>query len=75
MGDGEAKQRVQDLVQQIQEKSVELSDLEIILEDYLRERKELLREIGQLKASLWELIGDDKLPGAIHAQNRDALDT
>ncbi len=74
MSDEEAKTRVQDLVQQIQEKSVQLSDLEIILEDYLRERKELLREIGQLKASLWELIGDDKLPATMRIQNRDALD-
>ncbi len=69
----ETKTRVQELVQQIQDKSVELSDLEIILEDYQRERKELLREIGDLKASLWELIGEDKLP-AIMARNRDELD-
>ncbi|MBI5305429.1 MAG: hypothetical protein HY868_25090 [Chloroflexi bacterium] len=53
--DEEKQRAVQDLVRQIQDKSVELADLEVILEDYERERHELLREIGRLKASLWEL--------------------
>ncbi len=50
--------KTQDLVRRIQEKSLQLSDLEVILEDYGRERSELLHEIGHLKASLWDLIGD-----------------
>lgn len=58
----EIKQTQQDLVCQIQEKSVQLSDLEIILEDYKRERYELLREIGALKASLWELSAETGIP-------------
>lgn len=58
MEDGATKQRAVELIRQIQEKSVQLSDLEVILEDYERERRALLREIGNLKASLWELIGD-----------------
>ncbi len=74
MNDAETKARVAELVQQIQDKSVELSDLEIILEDYARERRELLREIGELKASLWELIGDDKVPRIMWAKQKDALD-
>ena len=59
--------KTQELVRQIQEKSVQLSDLEVILEDYERERRMLLREIVQLKASLWELIGDPGLPPPLHA--------
>lgn len=58
MPDEETRQKTQELVRQIQEKSMQLSDLDVILEDYGRERTELLREIGRLKASLWELIGD-----------------
>ncbi len=64
MPDEETKQKRQELVRQIQEKSLQLSDLEVILEDYGRERSELLREIGQLKASLWELIGDTQIPSS-----------
>ena len=62
MEDGATKQKVVELIRQIQEKSVQLSDLEVILEDYERERRALLREIGNLKASLWELIGDTGMP-------------
>lgn len=72
--DVETKQKAQDLVRQIQEKAVQLSDLEVILEDYMRERRELLREIGQLKASLWELIGDDDVPPHLHARTPSTLD-
>ncbi len=63
----ETRVKTQELVRQIQEKSVQLSDLEVILEDYERERRMLLREIVQLKASLWELIGDPGLPSPLHA--------
>ena len=62
MSDEEIKQTIQDLIRQIQEKSVQLSDLEIILEDYERERHALLREIGELKASLWELSAETGIP-------------
>jgi hypothetical protein len=73
MDDGDNKMRAQELVRQIQDKAVQLSDLEIILEDYQRERRDLLREIGQLKASLWELIGD-ALPPTLRGTTPSALD-
>lgn len=73
MEDGDKKMRAQELVRQIQDKAVQLSDLEIILDDYQRERRELLREIGQLKASLWELIGDT-VPPSIQGKPLTALD-
>ena len=74
MDEDQTRQRTRDLVQQIQEKSVQLSDLEIILEDYQRERRELLREIGQLKAAVWELIGDGEIPPPLRARPASALD-
>ena len=62
MGEDETQQTIQDLIRQIQDKSIQLSDLEVILEDYERERRELLRDIGRLKASLWELSAESGLP-------------
>jgi hypothetical protein len=62
MDDEETRETMQVLINQIQEKSVQLSDLEIVIEDYQRERQVLLREIGQLKASLWELSAEASLP-------------
>jgi polyhydroxyalkanoate synthesis regulator phasin len=61
MSDEETKQSVQDLMRQIQEKSVQLSDLEILIEDYEHERRELLRDIARLKAALWELSTEEGL--------------
>ncbi len=63
--DEEKQRAVQDLVHQIQDKSVELADLEVILEDYERERRELLREISRLKASLWELSSGTAIPSRL----------
>ncbi len=71
MIDEQARDKTVDLIQQIQDKSVQLSDLEVILEDYQRERRELLQEICRLKAALWELIGDAELPGHIRGRRPD----
>ncbi|MCL5952478.1 MAG: hypothetical protein M1132_12295 [Chloroflexi bacterium] len=67
----QAGSKMADLIQQIQDKSVQLTDLEVILEDYQRERRELLQEICRLKAALWELIGDAELPGHIRGRKPD----
>jgi hypothetical protein len=74
MQDEEIREKTQELVRQIQEKSLQLSDLEVILEDYARERTELLREIGRLKASLWELIGDTAIRPSPPAPETSAVD-
>ncbi len=74
MDDEERKVRAQELIRAIQEKAVLLSDLEVILEDYQQERKELLREISRLKASLWELSGDAEMPPSLRPPNPRALD-
>jgi hypothetical protein len=73
MEDEETKRKRQALICQIQEKSLQLADLEVILEDYQRERQELLREISRLKASLWELVGDAKMP--LHVHGKDLVES
>ncbi|MCG3141337.1 MAG: hypothetical protein HDKAJFGB_02583 [Anaerolineae bacterium] len=49
---------VQELAQQLCVKALELSDLDVMLEDYQRERAQLIQEINKLKALLWEHAGD-----------------
>ncbi len=73
MRDEETKTRVEELVRLIQEKSLQLSDLEIILEDYAHERSELLREIGRLKAALWELTGDSPIKRRSASSDQNAV--
>ncbi len=65
----ESRRKTQELISQIQDKSVQLSDLEVILDDYQRERQELLKEICRLKAALWELIGDGECARGLHVPN------
>ncbi len=74
MEDLETQHKAQDLMQQIQDKSVQLADLEVILEDYAHERQELLREIGRLKAALWELVGSRNMPPPLRRPGATALD-
>lgn len=74
MQDEETRSKAQELLKQIQEKAIQLSDLEVILEDYQQERRELLREIGRLKASLWELVGGAEPPHTLHGRSLSALE-
>ncbi len=74
MQDEGTKDQVRELVRQIQEKSLQLSDLDVILEDYSHERSQLLREIGRLKAALWELVGDAPVRPSSTAQDMGAAD-
>jgi hypothetical protein len=54
-----ARQRlIEDLQRQIQERAILLSDLEVIIEDYQRERARLLQELRSLKEGLWDLTSD-----------------
>jgi uncharacterized coiled-coil DUF342 family protein len=62
IGGEETQATIQELVRKIQDKSIQLADLYVILEDYQRERRELLHEIGELKAALWELSAEAGLP-------------
>jgi len=57
------EQVIRDLHQEIQEKSLLLSDLEVIIEDYQTERLKLLKELRALKEKWWELTaGTDPGP-------------
>ncbi len=50
--------QVEELAQQIRVKAMQLSDLDVMIEDYQHERIKLVQEIGKLKALLWEYVGD-----------------
>ena len=51
---------VEELAQQVRVKAMQLSDLDVMIEDYQHERTKLVQEISKLKALLWELVGDPK---------------
>lgn len=51
---------VTDLAQQIRVKAMQLSDLDVMIEDYQHERSKLVQDISKLKALLWEIVGDPK---------------
>ncbi|MFQ6000453.1 MAG: hypothetical protein ACE5LG_02155 [Anaerolineae bacterium] len=48
-------QVIKELQQELQAKSLMLADLELIIEDYERERSKLLKELLSLKERLWDL--------------------
>ncbi len=49
---------IQDLQREIQLRALQLSDLEVIIEDYQQERARLLDELKTLKEGLWDLTAD-----------------
>jgi hypothetical protein len=51
---------VAELAQQIRVKAMQLSDLDVMIEDYQHERMKLVQDISKLKALLWEIVGDPK---------------
>lgn len=51
----DTRQAIKDLQQELQAKSLMLADLELIIEDYERERSKLLKELISLKERLWDL--------------------
>lgn len=54
------KAKLEALQQQIQERAMRLTDLEVIIQDYQRERQRLLEEIIALKEQLWELMASQE---------------
>jgi len=48
---------IRDLQREIQERALLLSDLEVMIEDYQRERLRLVQELKSLKEGLWDLTG------------------
>lgn len=53
-------QVIRDLQQELQAKSLMLADLELIIEDYERERSKLLKELISLKERLWDLTEQEE---------------
>jgi len=54
---------IEDLKREIQERALLLSDLEVMIEDYQRERLRLLQELKSLKEGLWELTAEEGSEG------------
>lgn len=54
----QSQSQVEELAQQIRVKAMQLSDLDVMIEDYQHERTKLVQEISKLKALLWEYVGD-----------------
>ena len=54
---------IEDLKREIQERALLLSDLEVMIEDYQRERLRLLQELKSLKEGLWELTAEEDSEG------------
>jgi hypothetical protein len=50
-------QRVRELKRELRDKAILLADLEVIIEDYRRERGRLLEELMSLREKLWDLEG------------------
>lgn len=50
------EKQLEALQKEIQERALRLTDLEVIIEDYHRERQQLLDEIVALKQQLWDLL-------------------
>jgi hypothetical protein len=51
-------ERVRDLKRDLRNKALLLANLEVIIEDYRRERSELLQELRALREELWDLEGE-----------------
>jgi len=60
MTDISRKEKLEALQRQIQERAMRLTDLEVIIQDYQRERQRLLEEIIALKEQLWELMASQE---------------
>lgn len=53
-------EQIKELERELQDKCRLLADLEVIIEDYRREKSKLLEEIMALKESLWDLTGQER---------------
>ena len=49
---------IKDLERELQDKSLLLANLEVMIEDYRRERSKLLEELMSLREKLWDLTGE-----------------
>jgi predicted nucleic acid-binding Zn-ribbon protein len=52
---GQQADEIQELERELQDKSLLLADLEVMIEDYNREKARLLEELRSLREKLWDL--------------------
>ena len=52
-------QRVRELKRELRDKALLLANLEVIIEDYRRERSRLLEELMSLREKIWDLEGQE----------------
>lgn len=54
-GERDSEELIKELKRDLQDKSLMLANLEVMIEDYRRERSRLLEELMSLREKLWDL--------------------
>lgn len=54
-GERDSEALIRELERDLQDKSLMLANLEVMIEDYRRERSKLLEELMSLREKLWDL--------------------
>lgn len=57
---GRQSEEIQELERELQDKSLLLADLEVMIEDYNREKARLLEELRSLREKLWDLTDQSR---------------
>ena len=57
--DGQGEKQIDDLKRELRDKALLLANLEVIIEDYRREKHRLLEEIMALRERIWDLAGPE----------------
>ncbi len=58
--DDRATDQVRELRRELRDKALLLANLEVIIEDYRREKSRLLEELMALREKLWDLAGQQE---------------
>jgi len=58
-GDERDPYRVRQLKRELRDKALLLANLEVIIEDYRREKSRLLEELMSLREKIWDLEGQE----------------
>ena len=53
---------IKELERELQDKSLLLANLEVMIEDYRREKSRLIEELMFLREKLWDLTGQQRNP-------------
>jgi predicted nucleic acid-binding Zn-ribbon protein len=58
-GKGDTEE-IKELERELQDKSLLLANLEVMIEDYRREKSKLIEELMSLREKLWDLTGQQR---------------